>query len=239
MILINFSQIWAKCRAGLDWFWSLKYNTAPPFRQYPMNATHPNADGLLAAAKTGDLAQLGQLMELYRDYLRLLARIEIGKKLQGKVDASDLVQEVFLDAHRQFPSFHGEAEGQFIQWLRRIMAGTLARQLRHYVGTKARDIRLEVEIGNDLDHSANNFGILPIDPQGSPSQQVNQAEQSLLVAKALAKLSEDYQKVILLRHFEGLTFPEVANRMEKSVDSVEKLWLRGIAKLKKAFGGQP
>lgn len=204
-----------------------------------MTSTQPNADGLLAAAKAGDLAQLGQLMELYRDYLRLLARIEIGKKLQGKIDASDLVQEVFLDAHRQFPTFRGEAEGQFVQWLRRIMAGTLARQLRHYVGTKARDIRLEVDIEENLDQSASHFGFLPIDPHSSPSQQVNKAEQSLLVAKALAKLPEDYQMVILLRHMEGLTFPEVAKRMEKSLDSVEKLWLRGMAKLKIAFGGQP
>ncbi len=205
----------------------------------PMNSTKTNADGLLAAAKAGDLAKLGQLMEIYRDYLRLLARIEIGRKLQGKVDASDLVQEVFLDAHRQFPEFRGEVEGQFVQWLRRILAGTLARQLRHYMGTKARDIRLEVNMEADVDQSAAGFGMIPIDPHSSPSQQVNKAEQSLLVAQALASLSEDYQMVILLRHMEGLTFPQVADRMGKSLDSVEKLWLRGMAKLKKAFGDQP
>ena len=81
--------------------------------------------------------------------------------------------------------------------------------------------------------------MIPIDPHSSPSQQVNKAEQSLLVAQALASLSEDYQLVIFLRHMEGLTFPQVADRMGKSLDSVEKLWLRGMAKLKKAFGDQP
>ena len=63
-------------------------------------------------AKAGDSATLGQLLESYHNYLRLLARIEIGRRLQGKVDASDVVQETFLEAHRHFPNFHGHAEGQ-------------------------------------------------------------------------------------------------------------------------------
>ena len=68
----------------------------------------PDAERLLLQARTGDPADLGRLLELYRGYLRLLARIQIGKRLQGKLDASDLVQEVFLDAHRYFPAFRGQ-----------------------------------------------------------------------------------------------------------------------------------
>jgi len=73
------------------------------------------------------------------------------------------------------------------------------------------------------------------DPHSSPSQQVMRGEQSLLVAEAMSRLSEDYQTVLVLRHLEGLTFPQVAQRMSRSVDSVEKLWLRGLTKLKKEF----
>ena len=77
---------------------------------------------LLEQAKTGDNAVLGQLLGSYQNYLKLLARIEIGRRLQGKVDASDIVQETFLDAHRHFPNFRGQAEAQFVQWLRAILA---------------------------------------------------------------------------------------------------------------------
>jgi RNA polymerase sigma-70 factor (ECF subfamily) len=65
---------------------------------------------LLREARAGDGATLGQLLELYRQYLGLLARVQIGQRLQGKVDASDLVQETFLEAHRHFARFRGASE---------------------------------------------------------------------------------------------------------------------------------
>lgn len=192
---------------------------------------------LLLEARDGDGATLGRLLERYRAYLRLLARIEIGRKLQGKIDASDLVQEVFLDAHRYFPSFRGTAEPQFVKWLREILAGTLANNVRRYFGTQARDLHLERSISADLDRSSVALGGIAVDPQPSPSEHAMRGEQSLLVAEALSRLPPDYQTVIVLRHLEGLTFPEVAARMERSVDSVEKLWLRGLTQLRKSFGG--
>ena len=192
---------------------------------------------LLLEARTGDGATLGRLLERYRNYLRLLARIEIGRKLQGKIDASDLVQEVFLDAHRYFPKFRGTAEPQFVQWLREILAGTLANQVRRYFGTQARDLRLERSIAADLDRSSMALAGIPIDPHSSPSEQVMRGEQSLQVAEAIGLLSPDYQTVIVLRHLEELTFPQIAERMERSVDSVEKLWLRGLTQLRKTCGG--
>jgi RNA polymerase sigma-70 factor (ECF subfamily) len=195
-----------------------------------------DAESLIAAAQAGDGTTLGRLLELYRNYLRLLARIEIGRRLQGKVDASDLVQEAFLDAHRYFPSFRGSGEAQFVQWLRSILAGTLANQVRRYLGTKARDVRLECGLAADLDQSSHALGAIPVDPHSSPSQQAARGETTLLVAEAISRLPEDYQTVIVLRHLEGLSFPQVAERMGRSVASVEKLWLRGMTKLRRAFG---
>ncbi|MEI8020607.1 MAG: sigma-70 family RNA polymerase sigma factor, partial [Schlesneria sp.] len=75
-----------------------------------------------------------------------------------------------------------------------------------------------------------------VDQHSSPSQQAMRGEQSLLVAAAMSRLPEDYQTVLVLRHLEGLSFPKVAERMGRSVDSVEKLWLRGLTRLKKEFG---
>jgi RNA polymerase sigma-70 factor (ECF subfamily) len=197
------------------------------------------AERLIAGARAGDAATLGRLLELYRNYLRLLARVEIGRQLQGKVDASDVVQEAFLDAHRYFPNFRGTAEPQFVQWLREVLAGTLANQVRRYLGTQARDVRLEVGIAGHLDQSSCALGLIPVDPHSSPSQQAERGEQALIVAGALARLPEDYQAVLVLRHLEGLTFPQVAERMGRSVDSVEKLWLRGLTRLRQEFGRRP
>jgi RNA polymerase sigma-70 factor (ECF subfamily) len=193
------------------------------------------AEQLIVAARAGNTTALGQLLEAYRNYLRLLARIEIGRRLQGKVDASDVVQETFLDAHRYFPSFRGEAEVQLARWLREILAGTLANVVRRYFGTKARDVRLECALIADLDQSYHALAQVVADPHSSPSQHAIRGEQTFLVADALAQLPEDYQTAIVLRHLEGLTFPQVAERMGRSVDSVEKLWLRGLTRLRQAF----
>jgi RNA polymerase sigma-70 factor (ECF subfamily) len=190
---------------------------------------------LLVAARTGDQAPLGKLLESYQHYLRLLAKIEIGRRLQGKVDASDIVQETFLDAHRQFANFRGEAEPQFLVWLKQILAGTLANAIRRYFGTQARDARLERELADDLDQSSCALGQFLVDPHSSPSEQIVRREQGLLVAQALSRLPDDYQTVLVLRHLEGLSFPQISERMGKTVDSVEKLWIRGLGKLKKEF----
>ena len=198
--------------------------------------TPTDATEMLAAARS-DPAALGRLLDQYRHYLRLLARIEIGRKLQGKVDASDVVQEAFIHAHHYFPNFRGENEPQLTAWLREILAGTLANQVRRYFGTQARDPRLEVGLMADLDQSTAGLGAIPVDPQTSPSQQVVKGEQSLLVASAIGRLPDDYQTVIVLRHLEGLTFPQVAERMGRTVDSVEKLWIRALAQLRKRFTG--
>lgn len=194
-----------------------------------------NVERLIEQARGGDGDTLGQLLESYRNYLRLLARIEIGRRLQGKADASDVVQETFLDASRYFANFRGQAEGQFVAWLREILAGALANLVRRYFGTQARDVRLERTLATDLDQSSQALGQMLADPCSSPSQHAIRGEQTFVIAEALARLPEDYQTVIVLRHLEGLTFPQVAERMERSVDSVEKLWLRGVTRLRQEF----
>jgi RNA polymerase sigma-70 factor, ECF subfamily len=191
---------------------------------------------LIVQAKKGGDEVLGSLLELYRNYLRLLARIEIGRRLQGKLDASDLVQETFLEAHRHFARFQGTEEPQFVSWLRQILAARVANQVRHYFGTQGRDVRLEQELAVELDSSSRMLGHELAASLASPSQQAVQREQAVLLADALELLPVDYRDVIILRHLEGLTFPEVARRMERTQDSVEKLWLRALARLRKAFG---
>jgi RNA polymerase sigma-70 factor (ECF subfamily) len=197
----------------------------------------PNPDVLLREAQAGDASTLGRLLELYRRYLALLARVQIGQRLQGKVDASDLVQETFLEAHRNFPKFRGENEAQFVGWLRQILATRLADLLRRYLGTRGRDVRLERELEDALDCSSVLLAGGLIAGELSPSQQAARREQAVLLADALDQLPDDYREALVLRNLEGLTFPEVARRMGRSLDSVEKLWLRALARLRQALGG--
>src|ERR1700681_3528978 len=98
----------------------------------------PDPEQLLRLAQSGDQQALGQLLELYRNYLAILARLQIGRRLQGKADAADLVQETFLDAHRNFGRFRGTTEGEFAAWLRQILAGRLAMLVRRYLGNQRR-----------------------------------------------------------------------------------------------------
>jgi RNA polymerase sigma-70 factor (ECF subfamily) len=71
----------------------------------------------------------------------------------------------------------------------------------------------------------------------TPSRHAARREQAVLLAEALERLSEDYREVIVLRHLEGLTFPDVAKRMNRSEDSVQKLWVRSLASLRRSLGG--
>jgi RNA polymerase sigma-70 factor (ECF subfamily) len=194
---------------------------------------------LLRQARDANGPALGQLLELYRNYLTLLVRLQIGRKLQGKVDAADLVQETFLKAHKDFPRFRGQTEQELAAWLRQILATTVAMLVRHYTGTQRRDLRMERELAADIDHSSrilcNNF----VAPGSSPSQHAARREQAVVLADALARLPEDYREVLILRHMEELTSPEVAERMGRTLDSVKKLWTRGLAQLRTVMGAGP
>jgi RNA polymerase sigma-70 factor (ECF subfamily) len=190
----------------------------------------------LEQARGGDAAALGALLARCAGYLGLLARLQIGRRLQGKVDAADVVQEVFLEAHRHFHQFRGTTEAELLGWLRSILASLLANLVRRYFGTRGRDARLERELEVELDESSRLLDPGLIDPGSSPSQLAARREQVVLLADALQRLPEDYRQVILLRHVEELPFADVAQRMGRTVDSVQKLWVRALAHLRRALG---
>jgi RNA polymerase sigma-70 factor (ECF subfamily) len=194
---------------------------------------------LLRLARAGSGRALGQLLEQHGNYLRLLARLQIGRYLQSKVDAEDLVQDTFLEAHRHFPRFRGQTEPEFAAWLRQILAAALANLVRRYIGTKGRDVRLERDIAAGLDQSSRILDQGLVDPRSSPSQQAARSEQAVTLADALAQLPPDYRDVIVLRQLQGLPFAQVAEQMGRSEDSVQKLWIRALANLRRLLGSTP
>jgi RNA polymerase sigma-70 factor (ECF subfamily) len=203
-----------------------------------MPDAEPTFEECLKQARTGDGNSLGALLEQYRPYLTLLARLEIGQRLQGKVDVADVVQDTFLDAARQFPQFRGAEEHELTAWLRRILAGTLAMLMRRFFGTQARDPRLERTLSDELDESSRALDLGLMAKGSSPSQAASRREQAVILANALELLPVDYREVIVLRNLEGLTFPEVAVRMQRSSASVERLWARALPRLKRALEGR-
>jgi RNA polymerase sigma-70 factor (ECF subfamily) len=195
-----------------------------------------NTNELLRMARRDPAQVLGPLLERYRHYLQLLARLQIGRRLQGKVDASDVVQEVFLEAHRHFERFAGNEEAQLACWLRQILAARMAKLLRRYLRTQGRDVRLERQLVQDVDRSSHMLERSLVAPGNSPSQQATQREHGLILAEALARLPEHYREVLILRHLEELSFPEIAQRLERSLDSVKNLWARALAQLREVMG---
>jgi RNA polymerase sigma-70 factor, ECF subfamily len=191
-----------------------------------------DAGQLIELARRGDDGARGTLLEMYRHYLGLLARLEIGQRLQTKVDTSDLVQETFLEAHRNFGYFRGGGEAEFVAWLRAILAAKIANLMRRYLGTQGRDIRREQALEINLSRSSEMLSQGFFATESTPSQQFAKREQGALLADALAKLPDDYREVIILRHLQELPFADVAARMERSVDSVQKLWVRALARLR-------
>lgn len=195
-------------------------------------------DELIQQARGGDEAALGRLLERYRSYLTLLARLQIGRRLQGKADAADLVQETFLEAARHFAGFRGDSEPELAAWLRQILATSFSHLVRRYLGTQARDVRLERALHEEMDQSSRLIDRALVGQQSTPSQRASRREQAVLLADALDRLPPDYREVIVLRHLEGLTFPQVAARLARTVDSVEKLWVRALPRLRQALAGE-
>jgi len=191
---------------------------------------------LLRRAREGNAEAAGALMELYRGYLTILARTQIGRRLQGKADAADLVQETFLEAHKHISRFRGQSEIEFLSWLRTILAAVVSNHVRHYLGTQQRDARLEQALVVELDNTSGVLqrGLMAAD--STPSRQVANRETLLILANALEQLPDDYRQVIMLRHLEGLSFADVAERMNRTVASVQNLWVRALKRMKQSVG---
>jgi RNA polymerase sigma-70 factor (ECF subfamily) len=204
-----------------------------------MTASEDHTEHLLRQAQAGDEAARGRLLEAYRGYLTFLARLQLGRRLRGKVEPSDLVQEAFLEAHRDFDAFGGTTSAELLSWLRQVLAHNLANQVRRFQGTRRRDVRLERDLAAELEHSSQALerGLAVGHP--SPSRQAEDREQAVRLADALERLPDDYREVLLLRHFEGLSFPAVAGRLGRSVASVKNVWARALARLRPLMEDSP
>jgi RNA polymerase sigma-70 factor (ECF subfamily) len=185
---------------------------------------------LLAQARAGDEAALGRLLELYRNYLRLVARALIGQALRVRLDASDLVQETFLKAAREFSQFLGSTEPELTTWLRQILVRTLANQAKHH-RRQGRDYQRQESLEAMLDRSSTAVQQALASPTESPSAHAVRREQAVLLADALEKLPAHYREVFILRNLEHIPFDQIAARMGRSPGATRVLWKRAMDRL--------
>ncbi len=190
----------------------------------------------MTLALRGQPDAIGRLFELYRQYLKLLAHIEIDDRFRAKIDPSDIVQETFLEAHRDFQKFRGTTERELMAWLRQILAGNLTDHVKRYYGAQQRDVRVERSLQRQIDRSSRAMDLSLIDKQTSPSQNAVQREQAVILADALDRLSADHREVLVLRHLKGQKFPEIAQHMKRSLGGVQQLWARAIVQLRRQLG---
>jgi RNA polymerase sigma-70 factor (ECF subfamily) len=189
----------------------------------------------LLLARGGDASALGQVLEACRGYLLLIARRQLEPDLQAKGGASDLVQETFFEAQRDFAQFHGGSEAELLAWLRRLLLNNLANFSRSYRSTVKRAVGREVPLEPDGSNNEPDRGLAAGDP--SPSSLAAQNEQAQALWEALARLPDDHRQVIQLRYLEERSFEEIGRLMNRSSDAARKLWARAMERLRQEWEG--
>ncbi len=191
----------------------------------------------LTAARAGSKEALGVLLEGCRNYLLLIAQEELAPELRAKGGASDLVQETFLEAQRDFAGFQGDSEEELLAWLRRLLRNNLANFARRYRGTGKRQIGREVSL--EFAGSGRHRRGAPRDPEPPPGEQAASHEEAQRVWAALAQQPEAYREVLLLRCRDGCSFEEIGRRMGRSRNAAQKLWARAVERLQQDLGPAP
>jgi RNA polymerase sigma-70 factor, ECF subfamily len=168
----------------------------------------------------------GTILEGFREYLRLLARLQLNGHLAGKVDLSGVVQQTLFEAHQARDGFPSGAAQQ-AAWLRRALANNLTDEIRR-LGSRGQDQRLE----QSLEASSARLDAWLAHEESTPGRKVVHKEQLSRLAEALLALPEQQRRAIELHHLHGLSLADVGRRLERSREAVAGLVFRGLKKLR-------
>jgi len=184
-------------------------------------------------ADPGCRESLGKILEFHRPYLSTIARKELPNDLCAKVSDSDLVQETFLKAQRDFEGFDGQSALELKAWLRQILLNSVAHAARHYRGTKKRTISRERSL--DDGGSGKSFASQVPEVEPTPCTIVLRKEELSALAHVLAQLPERERQSLLWRHEEGCTFEEIGLRLGCSAVAARKTWQRATVRVRYRF----
>jgi RNA polymerase sigma-70 factor (ECF subfamily) len=172
-----------------------------------------------------------QGLERFRDYLRLLVRLQLGVRPNAGIDPSDVVQQTLMEAFEKRAQFRGTTDAEQAAWLRTILARNVVDALRAR-GRLKRDVTRERSLDEDLDESSARLGRWLAADQPSPSEHARLHEQAILLADALARLPEFQREALILHYWQGCSLAEIASSLDRSASSVAGLLKRGLKTLR-------
>jgi RNA polymerase sigma-70 factor (ECF subfamily) len=196
---------------------------------------------LVEQARAGDAAALGGLFARHRERLRRMVELRLDRRLQARVDASDVVQEAYADAVGRVGEYLRDPRYPPFLWLRLIVGDRLLKIHRHHLGTQMRDAGLEVSIYRGALPAASSAALAAqlLGKHTSPVEGAERAERVLRLQEALNSLDPVDREVLSLRHFEEMSLAETALALGITESAAAKRYVRALKRLKAALAGMP
>jgi RNA polymerase sigma-70 factor, ECF subfamily len=198
-------------------------------------------DDLLRRAKSGEECALAALFSHYRERLKRTVRLRLDRRLSGRVDASDVLQEAYLEVRKRFSEWAGKKELPFFLWLRLVTGQKLTDFHRLHLGTKMRDAGQEVSLyrGALPEASSASLAAHLLGKMTSATQAAIRAEHKLIVQEALNNMDALDREVLVLRHFEHLGNDETALVLGIKKATASQRYIRALKRLKEILSSIP
>lgn len=195
------------------------------------NAAVASWSELIQAARQGDDLALNQIWQELRSYLLMIASQRLDVGLRGKMDASDIVQQSLMEAHKGFNEFRGHSEGEIKAWACKLVIHNLVDAGRRFRQSQKRNIRKETTWTEQNELAA-------IKNEASPSTALRQRECDDELARIVSQLPQRSQQVLELRHRMGLSHAQVALELGMTESGARKLWSRIVLELQERLSSQ-
>ncbi len=199
-----------------------------------MSGPTSDTDHLLERARAGEQQAAAELFARYRDRLRHMVRLRMDRRLKGRVDPSDVLQETYLDLARRMPEYAANPALPFFLWLRLLAGQKLLALHRHHLGTKMRDAGQEVSLQRGAFPEASSMSLAEqvLGALTSPTQAAMRAEMQLRLQEALDALDPIDREVLVLRHFEELSNNETAAVLGLQKTAASNRYIRALKRLR-------
>src|SRR5262249_45785354 len=206
-----------------------------------MSADTRTNDDLLEAARNGDEAALAVLFERHRERLERMVRLRLDRRLQGRVDPTDVVQEAYLAVRGKFAQYQSDARLSFFLWLRLEVGQKLVDLHRFHLGTKMRDAGQEVSLHQGALPQVTSVSLAEhlLGKLTTASRAAMRAELKIRVQEALNSMDPQDREVLVLRHFEELSNAETAQVLGIKPSTACNRYVRALKRLKSVFQGMP
>ena len=196
---------------------------------------------LLLRARAGDPHAVNEIFARYRERLRRMVEVRLDHRLQARVDASDVIQEAYVDAVGRLGEYLRDPKLPLFLWLRLVVGERLMRLHRHHLGAQMRDAGREVSLYRGALPQASSAALAAqlLGKQTSPTQAAVRAERILRLQEALNALDPLDREILSLRHFEELTAAEAARVLGIAEAAAAKRYFRALMRLKEVLATMP